>query len=48
MIGALWGVLVWREFKGGGTLVKGCLVLMFILFLGGLTVVSVAPLYARR
>ncbi len=48
MIGALWGVFAWREFKGGGSLVKGCLALMFILFLGGLAAVSVAPLYASR
>lgn len=48
MIGALWGVVVWREFKGGGSLVKGLLVLMFALFAGGLTFVSVAPIYARR
>ena len=48
MVGALWGVLVWREFKGGGSLVKGCLVLMFILFISGLALVSVAPLYALR
>ena len=48
MIGALWGVVVWREFKGGGSLVKGCLVFMFILFVCGLTMVSIAPLYAAR
>ena len=48
MVGAFWGVLVWREFKGGGSLVKECLVLMFILFISGLAVVSVAPLYAAR
>lgn len=47
MIGALWGVVVWKEFKGGGSLVNSCLVLMFILFVVGLTMVSVAPLYAH-
>ncbi len=48
MVGALWGVVVWKEFKGGSPLVNRCLVLMFILFVCGLTLVSVAPLYAAR
>ena len=48
MVGALWGVVVWKEFKGGGPLVNRCLVLMFILFVAGLTMVSIAPLYAAR
>jgi glucose uptake protein len=48
LVGALWGVLVWREFKGGGSFVRGCLVLMFIFFVSGLALVSVAPLYAVR
>ena len=48
MVGAFWGVVVWREFAGGGSLVKRLLVLMFILFLAGLAVVSIAPLYAGR
>jgi len=48
MVGALWGVLVWREFAGGGARVTRLLVLMFVLFLTGLGVVSVAPLYAAR
>ena len=32
MVGALWGVLVWREFAGGGARVNRLLVLMFVLF----------------
>ncbi len=48
MVGALWGVVVWKEFKGGGALVNRCLVLMFILFVCGLTMVSIAPLYASH
>jgi len=46
MVGALWGVLVWREFAGGGSRVTQLLVLMFVLFLTGLGLVSIAPLYA--
>jgi glucose uptake protein len=47
MVGALWGVLVWREFAGGGARVNRLLVLMFALFMAGLAVVSIAPLYAH-
>ena len=48
MVGALWGVLVWREFAGGGARVNRLLVLMFALFVTGLAVVSIAPLYAAH
>ena len=48
MVGALWGVLVWREFAGGGARVNRLLVLMFVLFVTGLGVVSIAPLYAAQ
>jgi glucose uptake protein len=48
MVGALWGVLVWREFAGGGARVYRLLVLMFLFYLVGLVVVSIAPLYAAR
>jgi glucose uptake protein len=47
MVSALWGILVWKEFAGADTRVKSLLVLMFALFLTGLTLVSIAPLYAR-
>jgi glucose uptake protein len=42
MVGALWGVLVWREFAGGGRRVNWLLALMFVLFITGLGVVSIA------
>jgi glucose uptake protein len=48
MIGAFWGVFIWKEFAGGGSTVKTLLGLMFLLFLGGLTIISIAPLYAVR
>jgi glucose uptake protein len=48
MVGALWGVLVWKEFAGGGARVNRLLVLMFALFVTGLAVVSIAPLYAAH
>jgi glucose uptake protein len=42
MVGALWGVLVWKEFAGGGARLNRLIVLMFVLFVAGLTVVSIA------
>lgn len=45
MISALWGVLVWKEFAGAGPRAKLYLAVMFLLFLGGLGMISVAPLY---
>jgi glucose uptake protein len=48
MVGALWGVLVWKEFAGGGPFVNRLLVLMFVLFVTGLGVVSIAPLFAAQ
>ena len=46
MVSALWGLLVWKEFAGASGKVKVLLTLMLILFLAGLIVVSIAPLYA--
>ena len=48
LISALWGLLVWKEFKGAVGLIKLLLALMLLLFAVGLGMVSVAPLYAGR
>jgi glucose uptake protein len=48
MVSALWGLLVWKEFAGADARTKGLIVIMFVLFLAGLGMVSVAPLYAAR
>jgi glucose uptake protein len=45
LISALWGVFVWREFKGADAKVKTLAALMFILFACGLALVSIAPKY---
>jgi glucose uptake protein len=45
MVSALWGVLVWKEFAGANPKVRLQLGLMFILFIAGLLLVSIAPLY---
>lgn len=45
LVGALWGVLVWGEFKGCTSVVARCLIMMFVLFVAGLVLISIAPLY---
>jgi glucose uptake protein len=47
MVSALWGVFVWKEFAGASKRVRNLLTMMFLFFLVGLTLVSIAPLYAR-
>jgi glucose uptake protein len=42
MIGALWGVFIWREFKGAGKRVSQMLWLMFLLFTTGLILIILA------
>jgi len=47
MVSALWGLLVWHEFKGANARVKALLGAMIVLFLVGLGLISIAPLYAK-
>jgi glucose uptake protein len=47
LISALWGLLVWHEFKGADERVKVLLGLMITLFVLGLGLISIAPLYAK-
>lgn len=48
MVSALWGLLVWKEFAGAGPRVRLLVAVMLILFVCGLGLVSVAPLYVPR
>ena len=43
VLGALWGLLVWRELRGAGTRVKSLAVAVLVLFIAGLVLVSMAP-----
>jgi glucose uptake protein len=45
MISACWGVFVWREFSAASSRAKTYLVWMFVLFLLGLTLVALAPIF---
>lgn len=39
LVAALWGVFIWKEFKGGDNKVKTLLSLMFVLFIVGLLLI---------
>lgn len=43
MISALWGVFVWKEFRGASRRVRVYLALMFLCFLFGLTSIALSP-----
>jgi glucose uptake protein len=43
MISALWGVFVWKEFRGANSRVRLYLALMFLFFLLGLTSIALSP-----
>lgn len=47
LISALWGLLVWKEFEGATPKVRNLLGAMIALFLIGLGMVSVAPLFGK-
>jgi len=47
MVSALWGLLVWKEFAGASPKVRFMLALMLVLFIAGLALISIAPLYAK-
>ncbi len=43
MVSAIWGVFVWKEFKGAGRDVNRLLTLMFVFFVAGLFCIGLAP-----
>jgi glucose uptake protein len=43
MISAIWGVFIWKEFRGAGRDAIRLLVLMFVFFIAGLVSVALAP-----
>ena len=45
LVSALWGLLVWREFAGADSKVRTLIAVMLILFVSGLTLISIAPLH---
>ncbi|MGO9275535.1 MAG: GRP family sugar transporter [Terriglobia bacterium] len=45
LVSAIWGVFVWKEFRGAGSQVKRLLALMFVFFVLGLVSVALAPVF---
>jgi glucose uptake protein len=43
LVAALWGLVVWREFRGGDVRVKSMSVLMLLLLAGGVALLALAP-----
>lgn len=48
MVSALWGILLWREFAGASRAVRMLLTAMFALFIVGLGMISLAPVWVDR
>ncbi len=44
MVSAVWGVFVWKEFRGAGPRARRYLALMFVFFIAGLVSVALAPI----
>jgi glucose uptake protein len=44
MIAAIWGVFVWKEFKGASYVTRAMIAAMFVLFLAGLVLLVTAML----
>lgn len=47
MISAIWGVFIWKEFRGAPPAVNRMLVVMFLLFCAGLASVALAPVVGQ-
>ena len=48
LVAALWGLLVWKEFRGGDLRVKSMAVLMLVFFAGGLALLSLAQVHVPK
>jgi glucose uptake protein len=48
MVSAAWGVFVWREFDDAPVSSRRLIAPMFLLFIAGLSLIAIAPLYGVR
>jgi glucose uptake protein len=48
LLAALWGILVWKEGKGGDFRVKLLMALTLILFAGGVALIALAPVFTAK
>ncbi len=42
MVAAMWGVFIWKEFKGGNKAINSLLAMMFLLFISGLVLIIIS------
>jgi glucose uptake protein len=47
LVSVLWGLLVWKEFRGASTRVWRLIGLMIALFIGGVALLAIAPLFTK-
>jgi glucose uptake protein len=48
LVGAAWGLVVWKEYSGAENSIKMLLAAMFVLFAAGTAMVSLAPVFGIR
>ena len=48
VVAALWGILIFRELKGGDMRLKMLATLMLVFFLCGLAMIGLAPLFLQK
>jgi glucose uptake protein len=48
LVAALWGLLVWKEFRDGDFRVKSMAVLMLVLFAAGLAMLALAQVHVPK
>ena len=48
MVSAIWGLILWKEFRGASPEVNKLLGLMFFLFLAGLGSIALSPIFSLR
>jgi glucose uptake protein len=47
LIAAIWGLLYWKEFKDADGRVRSLLIIMLVLFVCGIGLIAVAPVWTR-
>jgi glucose uptake protein len=47
LVSVLWGLFVWKEFSGASTRVRMLIGLMIALFVGGVALLAIAPLFTK-
>jgi len=48
LVSVLWGLFVWKEFRGASPKVRNLIALMIALFVGGVALLAVAPLFTKQ